>query len=350
MYRKGGEMEKQLFERIAHNLKEQHRNVVGWLRNAPREKRAVHLGNQPDAAAQEHLKVLEDAIGKAESEELGRCTVCHDYVEPHWLETNFSNCVCLEHLTGEERSRLEAELELSQKVQKALLPQTLPPLPGWGLAAFSQPASIVGGDYFDFLRFRDGAHAILIADVMGKGMPASMLMASLQASLRIIIPESDSPGQVLSRANQLFHHNVNLTKFVSIVVAHLDPETGVILYANAGHNPPLLIRKRVNGPQEPLPLRPTGAAIGLVEDAHFHVDTVHVSPGEMLVFYTDGLIEAVNGLHEEFGEERLKNFLVSKSQNSPAEVIRDLRSELKQFVGDRPLMDDTTILVCKRTG
>jgi len=341
-------MEQQFFERIAESLKAQHRNVIGWLRNVPQEKKTLRLGNRPEEAAREHLKVLEDAIQKAEIQELGKCTVCHEYIETHWLETNYSNCVCLEHLTGEERSRLEAELELSQKVQKALLPQTLPALPGWELAAFSQPASIVGGDYFDFLRFRDGAHALLIADVMGKGMPASMLMASLQASLRIIIPESDSPGLVLARANQIFHHNINLTKFVSIVIAHLDPETGVILYANAGHNPPFLIRRRVNGSHEAVPLPPTGAAIGLVENAGFQIGSVHMAQGDTLVFYTDGVVEAANGANEEFGENMLKKFLVGNTAKSPAEVIRDLRSELKRFVGDRPLLDDTTILVCRR--
>jgi sigma-B regulation protein RsbU (phosphoserine phosphatase) len=342
-------MEKQLFGRIAENLKEQHRNVLGWLRSTPQEKKKLRLGTRSEKAAQDHLQVLESAIQKAETEELGRCTVCQDYVEPHWLETNYTCCVCLEHLTGEERSRLEAELELSQKVQKALLPQSLPSLPGWELGAFSQPASIVGGDYFDFLRFRDGAHALVIADVMGKGMPASMLMASLQASLKIIIPESDSPGQVLDRANRLFHHNIHLTKFVSIVIAHVDPETGVVLYANAGHNPPFLVRKRVNGAHDIIPLRPTGAAIGLVESAEFHIEAIHVAHGDLLVFYTDGVVEAADPGQEEYGEERLKNFLALHSQNSPAELIRDLRKEVKQFIGDRPPSDDTTILICKRS-
>jgi sigma-B regulation protein RsbU (phosphoserine phosphatase) len=342
-------MEKQLFSRIAENLKEQHRNVVGWLRSTPHEKKKLRLGTRSEKAAQDHLRVLESAIQKAETEDLGRCTVCKDYVEPHWLETNYTCCVCLEHLTEEERSRLEAELELSQKVQKALLPQSLPSLPGWELGAFSQPASIVGGDYFDFLRFRDGAHALVIADVMGKGMPASMLMASLQASLKIVVPESDSPGQVLERANRLFHHNIHLTKFVSIVIAHVDPETGVVLYANAGHNPPYLVRKRGNGADEIVPLRPTGAAIGLVEDAEFHVEAIHVAHGAMLVFYTDGLVEATNAGREEYGEERLKNFLAQHSQSSPAEFIRDLREEVTRFIEGQPLSDDTTILICKRS-
>jgi sigma-B regulation protein RsbU (phosphoserine phosphatase) len=342
-------MELPNFGRFAEVLKEQQDNVVGWLRNTPREKRAVRLGDRPEEAVNEHLRVLEQGIRKAESKELGVCTVCNEYVEPHWLETNFTNCVCLEHLTGEERSRLEAELELSQKVQKALLPQSLPDIPGWELAAFSQPASIVGGDYFDFLRFRDGAPGLVIADVMGKGMPASMLMASLQAYLRVIVPESDSPGQVLVRANLLFHHNIQLTKFVSLVIAQLDQVTGTVVYANAGHNPPFVVRRKTNGTREVIPLPPTGAAIGLVENASFQIGTVHIAHGDMLVFYTDGIVEATNPAKEEFGEARLRTFLADYSGGSPAEVIRDLRGNVKQFVSDQPLSDDTTILVCRRS-
>ena len=338
-------MDKQLFDRFAERLREQRRNVISWLNSAPKGEKSVRLASQPDVAAQTHLGVLEDAIRKADAEELGRCTVCHDFIETHWLETNYTNCVCLEHLSGEERSRLEAELELSQKVQKALLPQSLPPIAGWELGAFSQPASIVGGDYFDFLRFKGGAHAIVIADVMGKGMPASMLMASLQASLRIVVPESDSPAVALDRINLLFHHNINLTKFVTMVIAQLDPRSETIRYVNAGHNPPILIRK---GGRELEPLLPTGAAIGLVENAKFTVGSLRIGPGESLVLYTDGVVEAGNGESEFYGDDRLNQFLHRHSASSPAELIRELRVDLKKFVGDRPSSDDTTIVVLRR--
>jgi len=105
--------------------------------------------------------------------------------------------ICIDHLTGDERSLLESDLELSQKVQQALLPNELPGIPGLDIAAFSQPARMVGGDYFDFFTFRDGSPGFVIADVMGKGMAASLLMASFQASLRIIAPECDHPHEVL---------------------------------------------------------------------------------------------------------------------------------------------------------
>ena len=341
-------MDKQLFDRFASRLREQRRNVISWLNSTPSDQKSVRLGHQPEGAAQAHLKVLDDAIRKADSEELGRCTVCHEFVETHWLETNYTNCVCLEHLSGEERSRLEAELELSQKVQKALLPQSLPAIAGWELAAFSQPASIVGGDYFDFLRFKDGAHALVIADVMGKGLPASLLMASLQASLRIVVPESDSPEEVLGRINLLFHHNINLTKFVTMVVVKLEPGSTAIRYGNAGHNPPVIIRPDGKEGHRLVPLPPTGAAIGLVENARFESGEVRVDRGESLMLFTDGVIEAGNAVEGFYGDERLNQFLIDHPALSPAEMIRDLRAELGRFVGERPQSDDTTIVVLRR--
>ncbi len=342
-------MDKQLFERFADRLREQRRNVISWLNSADPEQKAVRLGKQPETVAQAHLHVLDDAIRKADTEELGRCTVCHEFVETHWLETNYTNCVCLEHLTGEERSRLEAELELSQKVQKALLPQTLPRIRGWELGAFSQPASIVGGDYFDFLRFEDGAHALIIADVMGKGMPASLLMASLQASLRIVIPESNTPAEVLTRVNLLFHHNINLTKFVTMVVVKLAPGGAGIQFSNAGHNPPMLIRGEKGMSRELVPLPPTGAAIGLVENARFDIGSVDVKPGDLMMMYTDGVVEAGSAADGFYGDERLQRFLLARPTHSPAEMIADLRADLKRFLAKRPPSDDTTIVVLKRS-
>lgn len=116
---------------------------------------------------------------------------------------DFTASVCIDHCSAEQRRELEAELELSHKVQKAL-PQEIPHIPGLQLAAFSQPAAIVSGDYFDFFRFRDGALGLAVADVVGKGLPASMLMANLQAALRILVPESDGPAAVIRRLNRLF--------------------------------------------------------------------------------------------------------------------------------------------------
>lgn len=330
--------------RMSEQLRSQRRMLLDWLGGVPRDERDLRLGPEHARALDEHVRTLEDAISKADAGELGRCTVCHEHVESHWLQMDYTTCVCIEHLTGEERSSLEAELELSQRVQRALLPQETPRIPGYEVAAYSQPASIVGGDYFDFLRFADGAPAVIIADVMGKGMPASMLMASLQAYLRVILPESRSPVDVLSRLNRLFCHNIHLTKFVSLVVARVAPDSGTVRYGNAGHHPPAII----HGDGRMTLLRPTGAAIGLVERASFEEAQAEMDPGEMLMFYTDGVVEARAPDGREFGDEALARFASDHRSHPPNVFVRGLRQHLQEFTAGRPLTDDTTIVALRR--
>jgi phosphoserine phosphatase RsbU/P len=339
-------MEQSTFAVFAQNLRNQKNALIAWLREASPAEKQIRLGPARDETIDEHLEILDTAIIRAEKGELGRCTVCHDYVEQHWIETDYTSCVCIEHLSGIERNRLESELELSQKVQKALLPHSVPAMAGWDVAAFSRPASIVGGDYFDFTRFGNGHHALIIADVMGKGMPASMLMASLQASLRIITPESDSPARVLERINHIFCHNINLTKFVTLVVAELDSENGLLRYANAGHNPPFILRGKAGSPPEAL--LPTGAAIGLMEGATFETRSVQIESGDAIVLYTDGITDA--GVHEErmYGEDRLKIFLSEHRELSGQRLIKDLLSDVQTHTHNAHPADDTTLIVVKR--
>lgn len=341
-------MEPSFLSRIAQNLKEQEQNLRSWLRTAPLEKQQLRLGGRPAVELEKHLHVLDDAIRKAEKNELGICTVCHEPVDDHYLQTDYTHSVCLEHLSGAERSKLEAELELSVKVQQGLLPQSIPAIAGWDIAAYSQPASIVGGDYFDFLKFKDGAHAVVIADAMGKGLPASLLMASLQASLRIIVPESEAPRQVLERLNRIFLHNTQLTKFVTIVVLRIEPGSGIIKYANGGHNPPMIVGTSRYATGHLLPLRPTGAAIGLVEEATFTSEAIGIGEGESLFLYTDGVVEARSAEKEEFGDERFKAFLSDHAGEPPTTLIRTLRERLQEFSAAGPLFDDTTMVVVRK--
>ncbi len=338
-------METGTFNVFSQALKRRKDALLSWIGAASPEEKATRLGPAPLTAVGDHLGVLDAAIARADEGELGRCTVCNEFVEQHWIETDYTNSVCLEHLSGKERSNLEAELELSQKVQKALLPHSVPELPGWEVAAFSRPASIVGGDYFDFARFGNGHHALIIADVMGKGMPASMLMASLQASLRILTPESNSPSDVLTRINAIFCHNINLTKFVTLVVAELDPASGTLRYANAGHNPPFILRADPDAVPEPL--MPTGAAIGLMESATFETKTVRLAVGDAIVMYTDGITEA--GAHQErmFGEERLRDFLVINRHTPAQTLIKDLLAAVHTHTLHAPPADDTTVIVVR---
>ena len=340
-------METRVLERVRAGLVEQRRNLTEWLRATPPQKKQIRLGPADERAVQAHLTVLDTALEKVENQTLGLCDVCHDYIEPSRLEMDYTACVCVDHLSAEEKRRLESDLELSQKVQQALLPQQAPDIPGLQLAAFSQPARIVSGDYFDFFQFQDQTHGLVIADVVDKGMAASLLMASLQASLRILVSGTDSPAEVARRLNALFCHNFRLTQFVTLFLGRFDHTTRTLYYCNAGHNPPLLYHKR-DGEREPACwLQPTGAAIGLIEEFDFKAEAIPLSPGDTLLLYTDGVTEAWSPQQEEFGSARLIEFMQHRSSLSATDLIRELRQQLQEFTQGQPPTDDTTIVACK---
>jgi len=343
-------MESSVFARIRENLLAKRHNLSGWLRAAPPRNRQTRLGPASERAMQAHLRVLDTAIAKTEDQTFGLCQVCHGYVDLEYLEMDYTACICIDHFSGEERRQLEADLELSQKVQKALLPQQLPHIPGLELAVFSRPAQIVGGDYFDFFHFADGSHGLAIADVAGHGMSASLLMASVQTALLTLAPITHSPAEVLNHLNRFFLHNVHLTTFVTLFLARFDPARRTLTYSNAGHNPPLLYRSQVNGGESLASLAPTGAAIGLIEEFEPGGETVTLAQGDLLLLYTDGVTEAINPAEEQFGVERLAA-VVRQEAGAPARmVVQVVRQALQEFIGSQPLADDTTIVVVKVNG
>lgn len=339
-------MDRSVLQQIRASLVEQRQNLTSWLISTPVQERQVRLGPVDEQAIEAHLQVLDAAIEKAEDQTLGRCKVCGDYVEPDRLVMDYTCCVCLDHLSAEEKDRLEFELELSSKVQQALLPQQVPEIPGLEVAAFSRPAEIVGGDYFDFIRFGDGAQGLVIGDVAGHGMSASLLMASLQATLRTLAPDHGNPAKVIERLNQLFSHNIQMTSFVTLFLARFDSATNGLTYSNAGHNPPLLHTQR-NGEELLSWLPPTGAAIGLVEEFQFEAETVNLLPGDVLVLYTDGITEAMDPQGEEFGRERLAELVRQGSGWTAQELVWNVRQRLQEFTQGQPLADDTTLIVGK---
>ena len=337
-------MDTRALQQLRESLAEKKHNLTAWLRGSSPGERRTRTGPLGERQVEEHLQSIESALEKADQNTLGLCDVCHDYVETSRLEMDYTACICLDHLTGPERTRLEADLELSQKVQRALLPNDVPSLATLEIAAFSQPAHIVGGDYFDFVRMRDGSHAIVIADVMGKGMSASLLMASLQASLRIIAPEASAPAEIAARLNHLFCNNIRLTKFVTFFIARYDEPTGRLTYCNAGHNPPLVLRGGTVVEQ----LLPTGAAIGLVEHADFTENEIVLRSGDIVLMYTDGVVESWNPGQELFGQDRLEKCLRESGALPAQRIIYALRNRLQSFTAAAPLTDDTTIVVIRR--
>jgi sigma-B regulation protein RsbU (phosphoserine phosphatase) len=337
-------MEPDFFQHVESGLLEKRQNLNRWLEETTPEKLQTQICSPDEEPVQAHLDVIDSAMQKAEEHTLGLCDVCHDYVNPNLLEMDYTSCVCLEHLSTRERKQLEMELEFLQTVQKALLPQQPPEIPELNLAAFSRPAQIVGGDYFDFLRFKDGAHGLVIADAMGHGVSASLLISSLQAALRTLVPESVSPAEVLQRVNRIFLHNINFTTFVTALLAHYEPATRTLTYCNAGHNPPLLLNTQDGSEAW---LAPTGAAIGLMEVYVPTAQAIGLRQGDILLFYTDGVTEASGPRGELFGRERLAQ-VVRQNAGLPAqELIHRLRQALNDFSSGKPLEDDVTLLVCR---
>jgi sigma-B regulation protein RsbU (phosphoserine phosphatase) len=343
-------MNLQVLDQIRQTLSSKRNSLSDWLTTTPASKQDIQLGNATDQAVIDHLDTLNAAVEKAADGTLGICEVCHDYVETRLMEMDYTSCVCLEHLTDDERRTLEYELEMAQTVQLSLLPQQPPNIPSLEVGAFSRPAQIIGGDYFDFLDFLDGSLGLAIADVAGHGVSASLHMVSIQTLLRSLAPGSLSPAAALEHIHHLLVHNVRFTTFVTLFLGAFDPSSHILTYCNAGHNPPLIIHDRGNGSRISTWLWPTAAAVGLVEQGQFHSATVHLAPGDLLLLYTDGITEANNPQGEEYGRERLEAVALTAQSLPAAELIRSIRQDLETFCGGELQADDQTLLVCKVVG
>ncbi len=336
----------ELYERIQEGLEEKEKELKEFLETAPEPEKEACLCDDENCV-EKHLEVIEASLEKIEDETLGVCAVCHGHVDAQLLEMDYTSSVCLEHYSDEARQRLEAELELSQIVQRALLPQQIPQIKGVELAAFSRPSEIIGGDYFDFFQFRDGTHGLVIADVSGHGVSAGMLMSSLQTAIRTMAPETDSPAEVLERLNRFYIHNIHFTTFVTVFLACFDPNTLTLNYVNAGHNPPAVRRKREAAITW---LKPTAPAIGLAEEFHPRMESISIAEGDSLLLYTDGVTEVLNIGNEAFGQERLAALVHEYADRTAPELLQAVRQGLSSFGGDQPLMDDVTMVALKVSG
>jgi sigma-B regulation protein RsbU (phosphoserine phosphatase) len=343
-------MSTDVFEQVRESVAEKRENVAEWLYAAPLAKQQVYLGPADQEDVQAHLRVLDATMERASARTLGVCRVCHGRVEDELLEMDYTADVCLDDLSAEEARSLELELELAKSVQQSLMPQEVPETPGLEVAAFSRPAQIIGGDYFDFFQFQDGAYGLAIADVAGHGISASLHVASVQTLLRALVAGGGSPADVASRMQHLLIHNVRFSTFVTLFLGAYDPVGHVFTYCNAGHNPPLVIRDGGNGRGESLSwLWPTGVAIGLAEEFAFQDGAIHLKPGDLLVLYTDGITEALGSEGQAFGREELAEVVRREQNSSPKDLIGSIREELEAFTKGQPAADDTTLIVCRVT-
>jgi len=241
-----------------------------------------------------------------------------------------------------ERERIEQELRTAQAIQQAFLPKDVPAPRGWQLAPYYRPAREVGGDFYDFLPFENGRLGLVIGDVAGKGVPAALVMATVLTMLRSTVQGTASPGEVLARVNDLLAANIPSGMFVICFFALLDSQSGRLHYANAGHEPSYRQQKR-----SVTELWATGMPLGLMPGTRYEEHEVTLSPGEHLLFYSDGLVEAHNPGREMFGFPRLQKLL--EVHVDEASLIDVLLGELKRFTGDGwEQEDDVTLVTLQR--
>src|SRR5687768_5376102 len=288
----------EMYPRIQESLEEKRQKVTEFLESASEVEKEICLC-EDEGGVHAHLQVIETSLEQIEDQTLGICVICHESVDNELLQMDYTASVCLGHYTEAELRQLESELELSQVVQRALLPQRIPSIRGVELAAFSRPSEIIGGDYFDFFQFRDGTHGLVIADVSGHGVSAAMLMSSLQMAIRTMAPDTDSPAEILERINRFYIHNIHFTTFVTIFLACFDPATLTLTYVNAGHNPPA-VRRRTDS--SITWLTPTAPAIGLAEEFYPRTESISFAEGDSLLLYTDGVTEVMSIGNEQFGQ------------------------------------------------
>ena len=338
-------------QRIREGLEVKREHLQNWIESTPDEVKSEQLASQDELAVESHIHQLDQAIEAASVGSLGLCEVCHDHVETDLLEMDYTACVCLDHLTDRERRDLENELELAQSVQRTLLPQEVPSISGLEIAAFSRPALYVGGDYFDFFEFEGGSLGLAIADVAGHGMSASLHMASIQALLQALVPSNASPAEVVSKVQHLLSHNFRFNTFITLFLGAYDPEDEAFRFCNAGHNPALLYLGDGRQGEDVAWLGPTGPALGLLEAAEYHSETVSLRSGDILVLYTDGVTETWSPDGQiQFGKDRLADLVMQGSPLAARDLVREIRTALEDFTGGSAFEDDVTLLVCKVEG
>jgi sigma-B regulation protein RsbU (phosphoserine phosphatase) len=242
-----------------------------------------------------------------------------------------------------EQGRLERELQMARELQASLLPREAPQLAGWDFAAYWQPARQVSGDFYDFIPTGQGV-GVIIADVSDKGMPAALFMALSRTIVRASLIRSDSPAEGMTQANRLICADSPNSMFVTLFGAQL-AASGELIYVNAGHNPPYLYRAAIEQPQR---LARTGMALGLDDTLRLEQRAAHLDPGDTLVLYTDGILDALNARGEEFGDTRLRRVCARRRTETASQIVAALRDEVLAFVGDQPLADDCTVVIVKR--
>jgi phosphoserine phosphatase RsbU/P len=267
-----------------------------------------------------------------------------DFIQKPWDNWRLLGLVRNQLERGQQVVRAEAEHDREMReagdIQKRLLPRHITQIPGLDISADWKPARVLGGDYFDILRFADGSVGLCIADVEGKGVPAALVMSNLQSAVKAFATPAMEPEQLCRRLNTIFCEDVQTERFISLCYARLEPANRRLTFTNAGHCPPLLMR--ANGQTEKL--ERGGAVLGRLPGWKYEQGEVTLGVNDVLVLFTDGVTEAENSEQQEFGEERLSACVRSCGEMTAAGLQRELLAQVAKHCGNR-FHDDATLMI-----
>ena len=245
-----------------------------------------------------------------------------------------------------EKRKLEEELSIAQKIQQTFLPREKPMFSGFDVSGINIPSEDVGGDYYDFIPIIENQMGIAIGDVSGKGIPAALIMASFRASLIAEIRNNYAIRSIMFKVNNLLFESTDPDIYVTALYGVLDTKNRIFTFTNAGHNAPIL--RHANGKMEYL--TEGGIVLGMFENSKYEERPLKLNPGDIIVFYTDGVTEAKNEKDEEFGTKRLKKVINDSHQLSATEIQENIYKAVKDFRGELPPGDDLTMVVVKVMG
>jgi len=246
----------------------------------------------------------------------------------------------------EQTERMMAkELEQAAEIQRNLLPKDPPHVEGFQLAGYSVACRSVGGDYFDYIKLPKGWMGVIVGDVAGKGLPAALMMSSLQARVQVLSEETEDIADFVTRLNRSVTASCPGNRFITFFIVMFNPATGDFSYCNAGHNPPFLVRQ--NGTVEQLEVG--GPVLGILKQMQYQSATGKLEPGDVIGMYSDGVTEARNPADDEFGDDPTMMQFVDRRSHSAQEIVTGLFNYLESFMSTAPAADDITLVVLKRT-
>lgn len=243
-----------------------------------------------------------------------------------------------------ELARTEYEMETARGIQQSFLPESPPQIEGFELSALNLPARQVGGDFYDFIPVSEGKWGIIIADVSGKGVPAALFMALSRTLVRVNVADNPTASQAMQKANHMISQETKMGMFVTLFYAVLTPEKKLLHYINAGHNPPFVVKEDSG---DVILLRASGIAMGVIDDVLLEEKVIELGSNDIVVFYTDGITEAINRKSEQFGEKRLIETINRYAALPPKDLISRVKDEVFAFAQDQPQFDDFTLVILK---